>query len=360
MTSTSDAATISTGYYPAYSLYDEGYEDGPEPCSKDGVKRFSSWFLPTFYSLVFFLGLAGNTLVLLVLFKYKRLRSMTDIYLLNLAISDLLFVFALPFWSYFVADEWVFGDGLCKFISWVYRTGFYSGIFFIMLMSIDRYFAVVHVVFALKARTVSYGTLASLVVWLVAITASFPELIFSEAKSDYNHTECKSVYGKNDTMWKLFTALETNILGLLIPFMVMLFCYTHIVKTLMHCRNEKKKRAVKMIFAVMIVFFVFWTPYNIVLFLQYLLDVDILTGCSISKNLDYADQVTQTLAFFHCCLNPVIYFFMGQKFKKYIKLFFKNCILTKRVCKPCGLPDTLSFESSSSFRTQSTSEEEAL
>ncbi|XP_042331199.1 C-C chemokine receptor type 4 [Sceloporus undulatus] len=357
MTFTSGAAPTTMGYQ-LYSLYEDNYDDSPEPCIKDEVRRFSSWFLPTFYSLVFLLGLAGNTLVLLVLFKYKRLRTMTDIYLFNLALSDLLFVFALPFWSYFVADEWVFGDGLCKVISWIYRIGFYSGIFFIMLMSIDRYLAVVHVVFALKARTVSYGTLASLIVWLVAIAASFPELIFSKSVSKYNHTACKSIY--HSTEWKLFVSLETNILGLLMPFIVMLFCYTQIVKNLMHCRNEKKKKAVKMIFAVMIVFFVFWIPYNILLLLQYFVDVGIISGCSISKNLDYADQVTQTLAFFHCCLNPVIYFFMGQKFKKYIKLFFKNCILTKRLCKPCGLPETIYSESSSSFRTQSTSEEEAL
>ncbi|XP_061442185.1 C-C chemokine receptor type 4 [Rhineura floridana] len=352
MTSTEEPLWNSSSY--------DSYDNEPEPCSKDGVRNFGSWFLPTFFSLVFLLGLAGNTLVVLVLFKYKRLRGMMDIYLLNLAISDMLFVFALPFWSYFVADEWVFGDGWCKFISWVYQIGFFSGIFFIMLMSVDRYLAIVHVVFALKARTVSYGSLASLVVWLVAITASIPELVFSKSVSYYNHTSCKPAYSKDDLTWKLFTSLEINILGLLIPFVVMFFCYGKIVKTLLHCRNEKKKKAVKMIFAVMIMFFVFWTPYNTVLFLQFLDAVGIFGGCLSSNNLDYASQVTQTLAFFHCCLNPVIYFFMGQKFKKYIKLFFRNCVFSKIFCKPCGLSDTLSSESSGSLYTQSTSDKEAL
>lgn len=359
MTSTSEAATTTTTWYPQYSSYDEDYENIFEPCKKDEVKHFSSWFLPTFYSLVFLLGLIGNILVLLVLFKYKRLRSMTDIYLLNLAISDMLFVLVLPFWSYFMADEWVFGDGLCKLISWIYQIGFYSGIFFITLMSIDRYLAVVHVVFALKARTVSYGIVASLIVWLVAILISIPELLFNTPISEYNHTKCKPVYPKNSTSWKLFTSLEINILGLLVPLIVMLFCYTRIVMTLLSCRNEKKKKAVKMIFAVMVVFLVFWTPFNIVFFLQCLVDVGIIRNCQTSKILDYAIQVAQTLAFFHCCLNPVIYFFMGQKFKKYIKLFFKNCVFS-RFCQSCGLPDTFYSEPSSSVHTQSTSEEDPL
>nr|XP_056713036.1 C-C chemokine receptor type 4-like [Euleptes europaea] len=343
-----------------FSSYDDNYGDGPGLCEKDEVNNFGSWFLPLCYSFVFLLGLAGNILVLLVLLKYKRLKSMTDIYLLNLAISDLFFVFALPFWSYSVAVEWVFGDGLCKFFSWVYLTGFYSGIFFIMLMSIDRYLAVVHVVFALKARTVSYGTLTSLIVWLVAMAASVPGLVFSEAIPENNRIICRPSYPKNDMTWKLFTPLEFNILGLLVPFAVMSFCYTHILKALWHCRNENKKKAVKMIFVVMVVFFLFWTPYNIVLFLQCLHDVLIIEGCQISTNLDYAFQASQTLSFFHCCLNPVIYFCMGQKFKKYIRLLFKNNILYRTLCKPCGLPDTFLSELTGSSRTQSSSDEEAL
>ncbi|XP_053121744.1 C-C chemokine receptor type 4-like isoform X2 [Hemicordylus capensis] len=347
----------TTEEFTLYSDYGDISDEESELCSKEGVRNFELWFLPTFYSLVFLFGLIGNALVVLVLLKYKRLRSMTDIYLLNLAISDLLFVFALPFWSYYVADEWVFGDGLCKFISWVYLLGFYSGTFFVMLMSIDRYLAVVHVVFALRARTVNYGILASLVVWLVAISAALPQLIFSKASRYYNQTTCKPVYKGN---WRIFTSLEINILGLLLPFMVMLFCYTKIVKTLLHCRDEKKKKAVKMIFAVMIVFFLFWTPYNIVSLLQCLHGIGILRGCILNKNLDYASQVTQTLAFFHCCLNPIIYFFMGQKFKKCIKLLFKNCIFSKILCRTCGLSDTFQAESSVSLYTQSTSDNKPL
>ncbi|KAM6452045.1 C-C chemokine receptor type 4 [Liasis olivaceus] len=359
MTSTTEAASVSMGS-SLYSLYDYGDEYGPEPCTKEEVKSFGSWFLPTFYSLVFLLGLTGNTLVVLLLLKYKRLKSMTDIYVLNLAISDLLFVLGLPFWSYFMADKWVFGDTLCKLISWIFQIGFFSGIFFIMLMSIDRYLAIVHVAFSLKARTATYGTLSSLIVWLVAMNASVPELIFSTSVKDSNRTECKLVYFEKSTTWKLFTCLEINILGLIVPSIIISFCYARIVLTLVRCRNNKKKKAVKMIFVVVVAFFLCWTPYNIVLFLKCLDDVGILGQCEISKNLDYADQVTQILAYFHCCLNPVIYFFMGQKFKLYIKQFFENCIFSKIFCKSCGFHESFCSESSRSGYTQSTSDEETF
>ncbi|XP_006121817.3 C-C chemokine receptor type 4 isoform X2 [Pelodiscus sinensis] len=347
-------------YTSLYDFYNEHYDSSTTPCTKGGVKKFRSHFLPTLYSLVFLLGLAGNSLVILVLFKYKRLKSMTDVYLLNLAISDLLFVFSLPFWSYYAADQWVFGDGLCKIISWIYLVGFYSGIFFIMLMSIDRYVAIVHAVLALTARTVTYGSITSLIVWVVAILASVPELIFSQSSQENNYTICKSEYPANSINWRFLSSLLVNILGLLIPSGVMTFCYSMIIKTLLYCRSEKKNKAVKMIFAVMIVFFVFWTPYNIVIFLRSLEDLGVLTDCQTSKNLDYAMQVTETLAFFHCCLNPIIYFFMGEKFKKYVKLLFKNWPVPGMLFKRCGLLNTYYTESSSSFHTQSTGDQNAL
>ncbi|KAM9231220.1 C-C chemokine receptor type 4-like [Leptosomus discolor] len=342
-----------------YDYYDN-YNDAPKPCSKESVKRFAASFLPVLYTLVFLLGLMGNILVIVVLFKYKRLKSMTDVYLLNLAISDLLFVLSLPFWSYFTIDQWVFGTPWCKIISWIYLVGFYSGIFFIMLMSIDRYLAVVRAVFSLKARTAFHGLITSLIVWLVALSASVPELVFRESFNEHNYTTCKPRYPGNFTTWKLFSTLEINILGLIIPFIVMTFCYSMIIKTLVHCRNEKKNKAVRMIFAVMIMFFFFWTPYNIVIFLQLLEMTGVIRDCQVSRNLDYAFQVTEILGLFHCCLNPVIYFFMGEKFKKYLKMLFKNWWLPGDICKWCGVHITYHTESTNSFHTQSTGDQDAL
>ncbi|XP_048203358.1 C-C chemokine receptor type 4 [Perognathus longimembris pacificus] len=338
------------------SMYSSYYLDAniPKPCMKEGIKAFGELFLPPLYSLVFLFGLFGNSVVVLVLFKYKRLKSMTDVYLLNLAISDLLFVFSLPFWGYYAADQWVFGLGLCKMISWIYLVGFYSGIFFIMLMSIDRYLAIVHAVFSLRARTLTYGVVTSVVTWSVAVFASLPGLLFSTCYTDHNRTYCKTRYPGNSTMWKVLSSLEINVLGLLIPSGVMLFCYSMIIRTLQHCKNEKKNKAVKMIFAVVILFLGFWTPYNVVLFLGTLVELEVLQHCTFERYLDYAVQATESLAFVHCCLNPVIYFFLGEKFRKYIVQLFKTCRGPFALCPPCALLQMYSADIPSSSYTQST------
>ncbi|KAG8521489.1 C-C chemokine receptor type 4 [Galemys pyrenaicus] len=338
------------------SAYNSYYLDLniPKPCAKEGIKAFGELFLPPLYILVFLFGLLGNSIVVLVLFKYKRLKSMTDVYLLNLAISDLLFVFSLPFWGYYAADQWIFGLGLCKIISWVYLVGFYSGIFFIMLMSIDRYLAIVHAVFSLRARTLTYGVITSLVTWSVAAFVSLPGLLFSTCHTEHNHTYCRTKYSHNSTRWKVLSSLEINILGMVIPLGVMLFCYSNIIRTLQHCKNEKKNKAVKMIFAVVVLFLGFWTPYNIVLFLETLVQLGVLQDCTFERHLDYAIQATETLAFVHCCLNPVIYFFLGQKFRKYIIQLFKTCGGPFVFCQYCRLLQNYSPDTPSSSYTQST------
>ncbi|NXB82941.1 CCR5 protein, partial [Donacobius atricapilla] len=164
------------------------------PCTGTEEKHFAAKFLPPLYSLVVIFGLTGNMLVVLILVKYKRLKSMTDIYLLNLAISDLLFVFSLPFWAYYAVHDWIFGEALCRILSGVYLLGFYSGIFFIILLTLDRYLAIVHAVFALKARTVTYGILASVVTWAVAVLISVPGVVFHKTQKESSGYTCSAHY----------------------------------------------------------------------------------------------------------------------------------------------------------------------
>uniref|UniRef100_A0A8C7AHT6 C-C motif chemokine receptor 4 n=1 Tax=Neovison vison TaxID=452646 RepID=A0A8C7AHT6_NEOVI len=333
-----DDTTLDESVYSNYYLY----ENIPKPCTKEGIKAFGELFLPPLYYLVFLFGLLGNSVVVLVLFKYKRLKSMTDVYLLNLAISDLLFVLSLPFWGYYAI------------ISWMYLVGFYSGIFFIMLMSIDRYLAIVHAVFSLRARTLTYGVITSLATWSVAVLASLPGLLFSTCYTERNHTYCKTKYSLNSTRWKVLSSLEINILGLVVPLGTMLFCYSMIIRTLQHCKNEKKSKAVRMVFAVVALFLGFWTPYNVVLFLETLVELGVLQDCTFERHLDYAIQATETLAFVHCCLNPVIYFFLGEKFRKYIVQLFKTCRGPFIRCQYCRLLQLYAPDTPSSSYTQST------
>ncbi|GLD50261.1 uncharacterized protein AKAME5_002787100 [Lates japonicus] len=118
------------------SLYDYDYDD--EVCEKGEVVQFGSIIVPVFFSLVITLSLTGNILVLVILALYENLKSLTNIFILNLAISDLVFTTGLPFWAIYHIWGWVFSEALCKIVTFVFFTGFYSSILFLTIMTIYR------------------------------------------------------------------------------------------------------------------------------------------------------------------------------------------------------------------------------
>lgn len=325
------------------------------PCLKEDVKLIAARLLPPLYALVFIFGFVGNLLVVLILINCKKLKSMTDIYLLNLAISDLLFLITIPFWAYYAANEWLLGNAMCKLFTGMYHIGYFGGIFFIILLTIDRYLAIVHAVFALKARTVSFGGLTSGVTWVVAVFASLPGIIFTKSQEEEVAYSCGPYFPVG---WKYFYTLMRTILGLVLPLLVMIICYSGILETLLRCRNERKKhKAVRLIFTIMIVYFLFWTPYSIVLVLDTFQEFFNMSTCKITSQLGHAMQVTETLGMTHCCINPIIYAFVGEKFRRYLSVFFRKHI-AKHLCKQCPIFYGETADRVSSAYTPSTGEQE--
>ncbi|XP_030161776.1 C-C chemokine receptor type 3-like isoform X2 [Lynx canadensis] len=317
---TADASVRTTLFDYEFSL----------PCEKINVKELGSRLLPPLYSLVFVVGLLGNAMVVVILTKYRRLRIMTNIFLLNLAISDLLFLFTLLFWIHYSRwNNWVFGHFMCKLLSGLYYMGLYSEIFFIILLTIDRYLAIVHAVFALRTRTVAFGIIMSVLTWGLAGIAALPEFIFHQSQNDAEQYICLPLYpGGQEDNWKRFHALSMNILSLALPLLIMAVCYAGIIRTLLRCPNKTKYKAIRLIFVIMVVFFMFWTPYNLVLLLSAFQTIFFEVSCEQSKWLDVAMQVTEVIAYTHCCVNPVIYAFVGERFREHLSHFFRRHVAT--------------------------------
>ncbi|KAM6170560.1 C-C chemokine receptor type 8 [Rhynchocyon petersi] len=307
------------------AITDDYYPDIiSSPCDGELIERGSNSLLAIFYCLLFVFSFLGNSLVILVVITCKKLKSITDVYLLNLALSDLLFVFSFPFLIHYRLDQWVFGNVMCKVVSGFYYIGFFSSMFFITLMSVDRYLAVVHAIYALKVRTAVMGTVLSFAVWLTAIIATSPLLLFYQVASEDGILQCYLSYNQQTLKWKIFTYFEINILGLLIPFSILIFCYIRTLHQLKRCQNRNKTKAIRLVLIVVIASLLFWVPFNVVLFLTSLHNMHILDGCSVNQRLIYATHITETISFIHCCVNPIIYAFMGEKFKKHLSEVFQK------------------------------------
>ncbi|XP_038604663.1 C-X-C chemokine receptor type 1-like [Tachyglossus aculeatus] len=272
--------------------------------------------LAALYGVVFLLNVVGNSLVVLVVLHNRPHRTVTDVYLLNLAGADLLFALTLPIWAAYQVIGWRFGTFLCKVVSILQDLNFYSGILLLACISVDRYLAIVHATRA-GADQRRWVVFVCLGLWILSFLLALPALVlrdvFSPPKSN---PVCYENVGVDTARWRVILRLLPQTFGFLLPLLVMLFCYGSTLAVLFRARTGQKHRAMRVVLAVVLVFLLCWLPYNITLVIDSLMWAQVLTdSCGLRDHVDRALLVTQVLGYLHSCLNPIVYAFVGQKFR---------------------------------------------
>ncbi|KAM8967015.1 C-C chemokine receptor type 9 [Pelodytes ibericus] len=306
-----DLYTLTT---PDYSIdYTDSY------CEKSVVRKFAAYALPPIYWSVFIIGLLGNMLIVIIYVNYRRFKTMTDVYLINLAIADLLFLLTLPFWAIAASHDWIVHTVPCKIVNSMYTVNVYSGMLLLGCISVDRYIAIVQAAKSqnYRGRRIMLSKLICVSVWMLAIILSLPEILFSSVKEGFSHKYCTISYPTQlSKTLKVMVIILKVTMAFCIPFMVMIFCYAMIIPTLIQARNFQKHKALKVIFAILSVFVFSQLPYNSVLIIRIWDAINVtISDCTVSRNVDIAYKITQSIAFLHCCLNPFIYVFVGVKFR---------------------------------------------
>ncbi|XP_018413199.1 PREDICTED: C-C chemokine receptor type 6 [Nanorana parkeri] len=319
---------------------DYSYFDGDSSsfiCEMSSVKELLKICGPIALSIIFIFGFVGNILVVVTFSCYKRSKTMTDIFLLNMAIADMLFIFTLPFWAvYYQKDEWIFQGFMCKLLRSIYAINFSCSMLLLACVGIDRYVAIVQVTKSFRLRNIalSHKGVLCLTVWIVAACLSSITYIFSESYKPENSPVmvCEARFPEHlsASKWKFAIIAVEICVGFFIPFIVMLFCYACIIKTLLKAKNSQRHKAIQVIVTVVIVFLLCQVPYNLALLVKAINLVGHNEECTERKNIEYALNFTKLLAFFHCCLNPVIYAFIGVKFRNYfVKVMQNMCFMHK-------------------------------
>nr|ASC55414.1 CCR9b [Epinephelus coioides] len=317
------------------SDYPDDYGSGPTEnsgfCDRSWVRQFRGQYEPPLFWIIFILGAVGNLLVVWIYTTVRnRLKTMTDVYLLNLAVADLLFLCMLPFWAVDAIKGWDFGISLCKMVSAVYKINFFSSMFLLTCISVDRYIAIVQVTKAqnLKKKRLFYSKLACLGVWFVSILLALPEFIFAQVKMPQTgQSFCTLVYWNNAYNRTKILVLSLQIcMGFFLPLLIMIFCYSVIIRTLLQAKSFEKHKALRVIFAVVFVFVLSQLPYNSLLIVEATQAANTtITDCKTVIGFDVAGQVAKSLAYTHACLNPFLYVFIGVRFRQDLLRIVKMC-----------------------------------
>ncbi|XP_070835721.1 C-C chemokine receptor type 6 [Chaetodon trifascialis] len=280
------------------------------------------------HSIICAFGLIGNILVIATYIFYKRTKMMTDVYLFNVAVADLIFVVALPFIIYNEQNSWLMGPVACKMLRSAYCVNLYSGMLLLACISGDRYIAIVQArrFFGARSHTLIYSRLICSVVWVFAVALTLPTLIYTERFEEHSlGTEtvsviCQLSFSKNETA-KLMKVLVPSLqmaIGFLLPLLVMVFCYSRIMCTLLRAQSSQRHKAIRVVWAVVVVFIMCHLPFNVAL-LEHTLSLFKERSCETEKTKLQVLAISRSMAYLHCCLNPILYAFIGVKFRSYFR-----------------------------------------
>ncbi|XP_065136006.1 C3a anaphylatoxin chemotactic receptor-like [Paramisgurnus dabryanus] len=256
------------------------------------------------YVVTLVIGVIGNGLVIFVT-GYKMKTTVNSIWFLNLAIADFIFIMFLVYKIAFAFDEkifWHFTQLMMACLDIVFVLNMFASVFFLTVISLDRCLCTWFVVWAQNKRTLVKARIFSVYVWILAICCSIP---FGLAG-----------YGNVNINISLFT--YRFIVGFVIPFIIIASSYIAIGVRIKRLKRGNHLRPFWLIISVILAFFICLCPFHVQR-LCHISAVKYNWSDSAREKLIAAKPFVDCLAYFNSCLNPIIYVFMCDEYKKKLK-----------------------------------------
>ncbi|XP_048027604.1 pyroglutamylated RF-amide peptide receptor [Megalobrama amblycephala] len=295
------------------------------------------------YVIIFVLALVGNSLVVYIVVRKRAMRTATNIFISSLAVSDLLITFfCIPFTLLQnISSEWLGGVLVCKTVPFVQTTAIVTGILTMTCIAVERYQGIVYPLKMKRQYTPKRAYKMLGLVWIAAVMVGSPMLFVQQLEVKYDflydhHHVCCQERWHSLVHRQVYTTFIMVALFLL-PLAAMLFLYSRIgielwirkrvgdssvLSTMNHREinkiSRKKKRAVKMMITIVLLFTICWAPFHIVHMLFEYNDLE-KNYDEVTVNMIIA--VVQAIGFSNSFNNPIVYAFMNENFKK-------NCVAT--------------------------------
>ncbi|XP_055679384.1 neuropeptide SIFamide receptor-like isoform X2 [Lutzomyia longipalpis] len=319
------------------------------------------------YAIVFTVGLIGNSFVIAVVMRAPRMRTVTNYFIVNLALADILvIVFCLPatlMSNIFV--PWMLGWLMCKTVPYVQGVSVAASVYSLIAVSLDRFLAIW---WPLKLQiTKKRARLMILCIWIIALTSTIPWALFFELVPFFGATPNTSTETRDiqlclevwppGTDGALYFLLANLIACYILPMLLITLCYILIwVKVwrrsipgdskdaqMDRMQQKSKVKVVKMLVAVVILFVLSWLP-------LYVIFARIKFGGAMSPKEEeiyqVATPIAQWLGASNSCINPILYAFFNKKYRRGFAAIIKS-----RSC--CGRLSVAIPSSSTSTRKSS-------
>ncbi|XP_068688199.1 neuropeptide FF receptor 2-like [Montipora foliosa] len=282
-------------------------------------------------ALIFCLAIPANSIVIIVISTVQNVRTPTSTFLLNLCVADIVIALLyIPFITVdlYMVGHWVFGDFMCKLVSFAFYLATYSSILILTALSVERYISV-----CLSRRmrlTTKRAFITTLSLWMVTACFALPLFIGRESylNPSLNIEFCIITWPSSYV--KIYT-LTTLALFYVVPIAFMAIVYYKIGRKVwtsadktrtMKLSNKhtlnSKLRLTKIAMAIILSFVISWTPLNTLNVLFFFAKRDFPLSAETVRVLY---PIIHGVAFSNCALNPLLYCYMSQNFRKAFKVF---------------------------------------
>ena len=241
--------------------------------SMDRMVQTSTVILTTVFGLLCVLGLIGNGLVIFVIICYTNMKTVTNMYILNLSIADSLILLCLPLiMTTAILRHWIFGEAMCKIYYTLTSINMFESALTLLIMSGDRYLAVCFPISSMRYRTARYVRITIAFTWIVSFLLIIPILLYSRTQEhvmDSGIYACMIEWPIN----KLFPPEKafiyyTLLLGFIIPVLFMSLFYTLLIIRLRttgpkvkSAKKQSHRKVTKLVTLIIGVFICCWLPY---------------------------------------------------------------------------------------------------
>ncbi|XP_007238880.2 P2Y purinoceptor 1 [Astyanax mexicanus] len=281
--------------------------------------NFTQVFIPTVYVNVFVFGLVGNCFGLKSVHDNWAKLGNTNIFVLNLCVADILYLFTLPFLlDYYVKDQtWNFGDVFCKTTRFLFSINLYGSIGFLTCISVYRYLGIVHPLRVKGRIRPHYSIGITALVWILVSVQSLPDVFFE--KSYANKKACFDTTGDTSIDSYLTYSITRAVTGFAVPLLIMVCCYGHVAVTLFNKKDSGdamlKLRCLRLVMILALLFSICFIPFHIFrnLNLQTRVWKKKLFCRGWYANIYVANQISHGLACLNSAINPLVYLFSSDE-----------------------------------------------
>ncbi|CAH0584070.1 unnamed protein product [Chrysodeixis includens] len=280
------------------------------------------------YTIIFVLGVFGNVLVCYVVFRNRAMQTVTNLFITNLALSDILLcIFAVPLTPmYTFLGRWVFGRLLCHLMPYAQGTSVYISTLTLTSIAIDRFFVIIYPFHPrMKLNTC---ILIIIFIWVFSLVVTCPYGLFMGIQTTNNKTYYCEESWPSDKSRKVF-GVFTTVLQFLIPFLIIAVCYTCVSIRLndrarskpgaKNTRREeadrdRKRRTNRMLISMVAIFGISWLPLNLInIFNDFYAQMTEWNYYFVSFFLAHSMAMAST------CYNPFLYAWLNENFRKEFK-----------------------------------------